>query len=282
MANPTAIVRAPGQSFTQAISKHPEAKAIDFDLAKTQHKAYVQALRSADTNITYLETLESFPDGVFVEDTAVILKNRALICRMKEASRHGEVDSVIPVLKKYLCTQEESLNPNQVALQSASTLPPRLVVPLEVLDPPATLDGGDVLDTGEIIFVGLSDRTNQAGIDALSAICGKPVVPIEVLQGLHLKSAVSFLGGNLLIIDPLSVDPNHFSRFENILVQEDERYAANCLTIWHKVLMPAGFPRLAKEIRNRGLQPVELEMSEFEKADGGVTCLSLIIPAIPA
>ena len=108
------------------------------------------------------------------------------------------------------------------------------------------------------------------------------MVAIEVLQGLHLKSAVSFLGGKLLLVDPLSVDPQHFSGFETILLQEDERYAANCLTIWHKVLMPAGFPRLAREIRLHGLQPVELQMSEFEKADGGVTCLSLIIPAIPA
>jgi dimethylargininase len=256
MANPTAIVRAPGKSFTQAISRHPAAKAIDFDLAETQHKAYVQALQSAGTNITFLETLESFPDGVFVEDTAVILKNRALICRMKETSRQGEIDSVVPVLKKYL--------------------------PIKNIEAPATLDGGDVLDTGEIIFVGLSERTNSEGIDALSAICGKPVVPIEVMQGLHLKSAASFLGGKLLIVDPLSVDPRHFPGFETILLQEDERYAANCLTIWHKVLMPAGFPRLAREIRRHGLQPVELQMSEFEKADGGVTCLSLIIPAIPA
>jgi dimethylargininase len=256
MTNPTAIVREPGLSFTQAISKHPEAQSIDFDLAKTQHKAYVQALKSADTNIAYLETLEEYPDGVFVEDNAVILKNRTLICRMKEASRQGEVDSVIPVLKKFL--------------------------PLQKIEGPATLDGGDVLDTGEILFAGLSERTNSEGIDALSAICSKPVVAIEVLQGLHLKSAVSYLGGNLLIVDPLSVDPKHFSDFEIILVQEDERYAANCLTMWHKVLMPAGFPRLAAQIRNHGLQPVELEMSEFEKADGGVTCLSLIIPAIPA
>jgi dimethylargininase len=256
MANPTAIVREPGQSFTQAISRHPEAQSIDYDLAKSQHKAYVQALKSAGTNITYLETMETFPDGVFVEDTSVILKNRALICSMKEARRQGEVDSVIPVLKKFL--------------------------PLKYIEAPATLDGGDVLDTGEILFVGLSERTNQGGIDALSTICSKPVVAIEVLQGLHLKSAVSYLGGKLLIVDPLSVNPDHFSDFEVILVQEDERYAANCLTIWHKVLMPAGFPRLATEIRNHGLQPVELDMSEFEKADGGITCLSLIIPAIPA
>lgn len=256
MANPTAIVRAPGKTFAQAISGHPEAESIDFDLAKIQHKAYVQALQSADTKITFLETIESHPDGVFVEDTSVILKNRALICPMKETSRQGETDSVVPVLKKYL--------------------------PLEYLDPPATLDGGDVLDTGEIIFIGLSERTNSEGIDALSTISSKPVVAIEVLQGLHLKTAVSFLGGKLLIVDPLSVDPKHFPDFDIILVQEDERYAANCLTIWHKVLMPAGFPHLATQIRNHGLQPVELEMSEFEKADGGITCLSLIIPATPA
>ena len=102
MANPTAMVRAPGQSFIQAISKHPKAQSIDFDLAKIQHEAYVQALQSAGIKITYLETLEAYPDGVFVEDTAVILKNRALVCRLKESSRQGEIDSVIPQLKKYL------------------------------------------------------------------------------------------------------------------------------------------------------------------------------------
>ena len=145
------------------------------------------------------------------------------------------------------------------------------------LKPPATLDGGDVLITEQTVYVGQSTRTNREAVAILQDCGGKPTVPVAVHRGLHLKSSVSFLGGNLLVIDPSSVETSALKNFEWIEVDEKERYAANCLTLGKFVLLPAGFPRVADKIRGHGFQVIELEMSEFEKADGGVTCLSLII-----
>ncbi len=202
-----------------------------------------------------LEPLENFPDSPFVEDTAVVLDHGALIASMKEESRRGEVASIIRELERY-----------------------RKITSMKL---PSTLDGGDVLMTDETVFVGISARTNRKGVEAVAAFSGKPTLAIPVLKGLHLKSSVSYLGRNLLVIDPSSVETAAFKTFEWIEVNEHERYAANCLGLGNFVLMPAGFPRVADQIRAHKFEVVELEMSEFEKADGGVTCLSLIIPQIP-
>ena len=197
-----------------------------------------------------LETLDEFPDSPFVEDTAVIFEREALICHMKEKSRCGEVESVAQEVGNH-----------------------RTIIRLE---PPATLDGGDVLMTEQAVYVGQSTRTNREAVTALADCCGKPCVPVPVHRGLHLKSSVSFLGGNLLVIDPSSVETSALKNFEWIEVDERERYAANCLALGKFVLLPAGFPKVADKIRAHGFQIIELEMSEFEKADGGLTCLSLI------
>ena len=198
-----------------------------------------------------LEPLDEFPDSPFVEDTAVIFEREALICRMKEKSRRGEVKSVM-----------EEVGNHRTIIR---------------LPPPATLDGGDVLMTEQTVYVGQSTRTNREAVSTLQGCCGKPVVPVAVHRGLHLKSAVSFLGDNLLVIDPASVDTSPFKSFDWIEVDEQDRYASNCLTLGKFVLLPAGFPKVADKIRAYGFHIIELEMSEFEKADGGVTCLSLII-----
>lgn len=145
------------------------------------------------------------------------------------------------------------------------------------LKSPATLDGGDVLITDQMVFVGQSTRTNKDAIATLKECCEKPCIPVPVHRGLHLKSSVSFLGGNLLVIDPTSVETSPFEKFEWIEVDANERYAANCLTLGKFVLLPAGFPKVADKIRAHGFDIIELPMGEFEKADGGVTCLSLII-----
>jgi dimethylargininase len=131
--------------------------------------------------------------------------------------------------------------------------------------------------TDSAVYVGQSTRTNRDAIQALQDWCGKPCIPVAVHRGLHLKSSVSFLGGNLLVIDPTSVATSQFKNFEWIEVNEKERYAANCLTLGKFVLLPASFPEVADKIRSHGFNTIELEMSEFEKADGGVTCLSLIL-----
>jgi len=251
MPSPIALVRKPGPDFIHAISGHPQKHRIDTKRALNQHGQYVRALQQAGARVVTLESLDEFPDSPFVEDTAVIFDQEALICLMQEKSRRGEVESVAKEIGNHRA--------------------------ITYLKPPATLDGGDVLMTDEVIYVGQSTRTNGQAVTALQDCCGKPCVPVAVHRGLHLKSSVSFLGGHLVLIDPASVETSAFKKFEWIEVNEEERYAANCLTLGKFVLLPAGFPQLAKKIRAHGYEVIELEMSEFEKADGGVTCLSLII-----
>ncbi|MCH7622925.1 MAG: hypothetical protein IIB46_02455 [Nitrospinae bacterium] len=251
MPSPIALVRKPGPAFISALSGHPQKHRIDTQRALDQHGHYISALRQAGARVVILEPLGEFPDSPFVEDTAVIFESEALICCMKEPSRRGEVESVA-----------EEVGNHRTIIR---------------LDPPATLDGGDVLITEQAVYVGQSTRTNREAVTALADCCGKPTVPVPVHRGLHLKSSVSFLGGDLLVIDPSSVETSSFKNFEWIKVDEEERYAANCLTLGKFILLPAGFPKVADKIRGHGFQVIELEMSEFEKADGGITCLSLII-----
>ncbi len=251
MLSSVALVRKPGPDFIDALSGHPQKTRIDFKLALEQHSSYVRALQQAGARVVTLEPLQGFPDSVFIEDTAVIFGDKALLCSMKAESRRGEVESVAGEVGNH-----------------------RKIIDLQ---PPVTLDGGDVLMTDDAVYVGQSTRTNKEAVQALADHSEKPCTPVPVLRGLHLKSAVSFLGNGILVIDPTSVETSSFKKFEWIKVDESERYAANCLTLGDFVLLPAGFSRVADKIRSHGFQVIELEMSEFEKADGGVTCLSLII-----
>ena len=252
MATFTAFVRKPGLNFPKALSRHPRKNDIDLAIALSQHKSYVDALKEVKVNVEHLPPQDHLPDATFVEDTAVILEDKFLLCPMKELSRQTEVQFTTTVLKKHRdCLTLES---------------------------PSTLDGGDVMDTPDTIFVGLSKRTNLRAIQALSKLTSKKVVPVAVTKGLHLKSATTFLGNNLLIIDPMRIDSSKLKHFDWIEVSPTESYSANCLALGNVVLMPAGFQSVRDKIRARGLKTLELEMSEFEKADGGITCLSLIIP----
>ena len=171
---------------------------------------------------------------------------------MKELSRQAETQFTASVLQTY---------------QDCSAL-----------NSPATMDGGDVIDTPDAIFVGISKRTNLRAIETLSKLTSKKVVPVTVTKGLHLKSATTFLGKNLLIIDPTRIDSSNLKHFDWIEVSGSESYSANCLALGNIVLMPAGFQNIRDKIRAHGLKTLELQMSEFEKADGSITCLSLIIP----
>lgn len=247
-----ALVRKPSPSFINAISSHPEKSAIDFSKALGQHERYVEILKKLRVKVIYLPPLKNSPDATFVEDTAVILEGKAVICPVKEKSRKGESASVAEELRKRL--------------------------PLVYLPKQATLDGGDVLMTPDKLFVGLSRRTNKEAADALAALTQKPVIPVPVYRGLHLKSAVSYLGKNTLVLDPEKIDTEPFKEFDWIPVSEKESYAGNTLTINQTTLLPAGFSETAQKIQSRGFQTVELEMTEFQKADGALSCLSLLIP----
>ncbi|MZH03535.1 MAG: hypothetical protein F3745_09130 [Nitrospinae bacterium] len=252
MSSYTALVRKPGESFPNAISGHPDKDSINLSKAINQHEAYVKALQKAGANVKHLPTQDQLADSTFVEDTALVLEDKFLLCPMKEPSRQDEVQSTADVLKTFRdCV---------------------------TIDFPATLDGGDVIDTPDTIYVGLSKRTNVRALQALSKLTTKKVTPIAVTKGLHLKTAATFLGNNLMILDPTRIDSSNLKHFDWIEVRESESYSANCLALGNTVLMPAGFPNVREKIHSHGRETLEVKMSEFEKADGSITCLSLIIP----
>jgi len=246
----TALVRPPGASFPQAISNHPLKIEIDYSRALTQHQSYVDALKQMGGKILSLPPEDSLPDSTFVEDTVFVFGETAYLCSSKEKSRRNEGVSVVQKLKEHL----------------------------KIVNLQPYIDGGDILNTPETIFVGLSKRTNTNAIQFFSEQVCKNVVSVPVVKGLHLKSAVSSLGNNILLIDPKRVETRAFKNFKWIEVEEKDSYAANCLTVGNKIIMPSGFPEVSGKIRQHGFETIELEMSEFEKADGGVTCLSIILP----
>jgi len=253
MLHEKVLVRKPGRSFSKALSNHPERCNIDCEKAGRQHNAYIETLKGLGLKLEFLPVLDDCPDAVFVEDTALILDDVAVSCPMKEPSRRGEASSVIERIGKTHT----------------------------IIDLPdgCEMDGGDVLKLEECIFIGLSGRTNQKAIDAVAEISKIPVRPVPVNKGLHLKSAVSFLGEDALLIDGDSVDPVHFPEFRIIPAAPEEAYSANVLKIGKTLILPKGYPRTRSAIEDENLfeSIIELDMSEFEKADGGLTCLSIFI-----
>ncbi len=252
MSTLRALVRPPAESFVRALSPHPERNSIDPVRALHQHQDYCAALGEAGVEVTKLDPLESFPDSTFVEDNAVILEGTAYVTAMKASPRQGESVHTQPALAPYL--------------------------PVEILKPPLFLDGGDVIATPEAVFIGQSNRTGEEAVQYFKNKLNVPVIPIEVTNALHLKTAASWLGGNQLLVSPEGCDTTAFMGFKCIEVRPEDAYAANCLVIGRTVVMPAGFKRVEETLQALGLTPRPVNMSEFEKADGGITCLSLIIP----
>ena len=246
----TALVRPPGTRFSQAISGHPQKKRIDQAKALIQHQSYVDTLKQVGGKILSLPPEDLLPDSTFVEDTAFIFGETAFLCSAKEETRRNEVESVAQELKDHL-----------------------KIVNLEPY-----IDGGDILNTPQAIYIGLSKRSNERAIQSLSQKVGKKIISVPVIKGLHLKSAVSYLGNNVLLIDPERVENTAYKSFQWIEVEEKDSYAANCLALGNRIIMPAGFPTIREKILQHGFETIEVEMSEFEKADGGVTCLSIILP----
>ena len=250
MTDTIAFVRKPGLSFTKAISSHPEKKTINIDRAYSQHQCYVDALEENGIEVITFPALDSYPDAPFIEDTTVILDHVAVACSNKEKSRQGEGKSIHAKIKEYRR--------------------------LETLPKSVFLDGGDVLNTEEKLFVGISSRTNLEAVNALARFTKKTVIPIEVTFGLHLKSAATYLGKNVLVLNSASIRTSSLRKFEWIETDEPDNYAANCLAIGNTVLMSAGTKSLANKIRAKGFKTIELNISEFKKADGGLTCLSIL------
>ncbi|MFH1912956.1 MAG: arginine deiminase family protein [Pseudomonadota bacterium] len=249
--------------FTHAITRRPSQEMIngitsaglgipDHQLALAQHKAYCMTLAALGLEVTVLNSEPGYPDCCFVEDTAVVCEHVAVLAPLGAASRQGEEASIEPVLARHR--------------------------PVVRVTAPALFEGGDVLQVGDTFFIGLSERTNVAGATALGealACHGYSWHVLEMGDTLHFKTDVTFIGDDTLLVSPFFDNAPELARFRRIVVEDDEAYARNCLFINGTVIVPAGFPRTLAEIKGLGRPTVELDMSEFRKLDGGLTCLSL-------
>lgn len=246
-----ALVRPPGASFVNAIAVEP--KPIDVTLALRQHAEYVDALRETGIAVEILDADERFPDGCFMQDPAMVIRTGAILNRMGTASRAGETALVADILRERFETHE--------------------------LVEPATLEGGDVLNAGHRLLVGETERTNKAGIEQLRALVepyGIHVEAVPVREFLHLLTVVTYVGNGVVVVHEDFADHPALAVFDKIIVPRVEAYAANTLGIRNSVIMPAGFPQTAERLRGKGFEVLQVPMSEFYKADGGVSCLSLI------
>lgn len=251
-----AIVREPCSNFADGLTS-VELGPPDFERALGQHEAYCKALESCGLEIIRLAPDEKFPDSTFVEDTAVLTARGAVITRPGAASRLGEIHAIEPVLHQHYGE-------------------------VKFIREPGTADGGDVCEAGEHFFIGVSRRTNEEGAKQLARVLesfgySSSLIDIRGISNiLHLKSGLAYLGGtNLLMIEDLILSDEEFCRYSLSCIRSDEAYAANCLTLNGKVLVAAGFETTKRHLEHLGYETIALEMSEFQKMDGGLSCLSL-------
>lgn len=230
--------------------------AIDFALAQQQHRDYQSALSSLGCEVVVVPAPPGLADSVFIEDTALVLDDIAVMLRPGVASRQPEVAGVAEVLQQYK--------------------------PLKAIEPPGTIDGGDLLRVGNRIFAGLSTRSNQSGIQQLRDIVsdfGMTVETVETTKCLHLKSAVSEVAPGTLLINTDWISSSAFKDFELIPADKEETHAANALRIGKNLIYPSSFPRTMDVLVNRGIDVVPVDLTELQKAEGAVTCCSLIFSA---
>ena len=247
-----AIIRKPGKSFEKGLTS-ANLGVPDLELALVQHQSYQNALADCGLDVTVLPEDEEFPDSTFVEDTALLTPDCAIITNPGALSRKGEIVKIREIISKFYSEIVE-------------------------INEPGTLDAGDILTVGEHHFIGLSNRTNREGADQLIRILnhfGMTGSVIEIDKILHLKTGVSYLQNNNLVICSELEQKSEFNKFHKIVVPEQEAYAANCVWINGSVLVPAGYPMTTQKIKELGYPVIKLEMSEFQKMDGGLSCLSL-------
>lgn len=249
-----ALTRPISASLAQCELTYLSRQPIDLDLARGQHARYQQALRDLGCRVQSLPEAPELPDAVFVEDLAVVLDDLAILTRPGAASRRPELESV-----------ETALQRHRSIMRIAS---------------PGTLEGGDVLRLGHSIYVGLSGRTNAEGVrqfQSLVAPHGCRVEAVPVRGCLHLKSAVTELAPGLLLVNPEWVDPAMFGGHRAVTVARDEPHAANALCIGSRVIFPAAFPGTLAVIEGQGIAVRVVDVSEIQKAEGGVTCCCLLL-----
>lgn len=252
---PIALTRAVPPSIVNCELTHLSRERIDIVRAAEQHARYEDALTAAGCTIQRLPSLPELSDSVFVEDAAVVLPELAIIARPGAESRRREVTSVADVLRQHR--------------------------PLAFIEAPGTLDGGDVLCIGSTIYVGQSTRTNTEGIRQLAVVTsphGYRVSAVKLSGCLHLKSAVTQVAEDVILLNSAWVDPSSFLGLDQIEVDPGEPFAANALLVGETVIYSATFDKTRQRLESRGIRVYSVESDELLKAEGALTCCSILIP----
>jgi dimethylargininase len=254
MARGIAITRAVSSALGDCELTHLARVPIDVAIARAQHREYEQALREGGYVVEQLPSTGEMPDSVFVEDIAVVFDELAIVTRPGAESRRLETRAVADALARHR--------------------------ELHVIQAPGTVDGGDVLVAGKQVFVGLSTRTNEAAAVQMARLLqphGYTIREVAVRGCLHLKSAATALSDDLMLVNPAWIDPAVFAGFTLVEIDPGEPAAANALALDDRVVFPASFPRTAARLERHGLRLQRVDASEVAKAEGAVTCCSLIV-----
>jgi len=247
-----AIVRTPCKNIINGLTS-ADLGLPDYNLALIQHQEYVEALRKCGLEVKVLDADEDFPDSTFVEDTALLTPHCAIITNPGASSRKGETAEIKNVLTKYFSN-------------------------IETINNPGTVEAGDIMMVGDHFFIGLSRRTNINGAEQLInifKIYGMTGSVVTLDKVLHLKSGVAYLENNNLAATGEFLSKKEFQKFNILKIDDDESYAANCVWINDHILLPKGFPKAKETIEKVYHNTIEVNVSEFQKLDGGLSCLSL-------
>lgn len=246
-----AITRDPGVNFASGLTTSILGKP-DYQKILVQHKKYKEVLIKLGLDVVNLPFEDKYPDAYFVEDTAVVFEEAAIITNPGANERKGEEKTIEPVLRKYK--------------------------EVERIMSPGTVDGGDVLQIDKIFYIGLSERTNREGVDNFKQIVDKYgylCICIEVAEGLHLKSSLNYVGWNTILTTKAFAENKDLKQYNKVILDKNDEYAGNSLLINDTILTPLGFPNVKKELLKLTNNVIELNMSEVQKMDGGLTCMSL-------
>jgi dimethylargininase len=247
-----AIVRTPGKSIVNGLTS-AGLGLPNYELALIQHASYVDALKQCGLEVLVLDADEQYPDSTFIEDVALLTRECAIITNPGAPSRKGEVHDIKNVVCKFYTNIEE-------------------------IHSPGTVEAGDIMMVGSHFYIGLSERTNEEGARQIIHILekyGMTGSTVKLNDVLHLKTGVSYLGHNNLVACGEFISKPDFEFFNILKIDEDEAYSANCIWVNEKVIIAKGYPKARKIIENVGYPIIEVDVSEFRKLDGGLSCLSL-------
>jgi dimethylargininase len=250
-----AIVRRPCKALVDGITSAPELGKPDYELALKQHDKYIEALKNCGVAVTVLPADEDFPDSCFVEDTAVLTRKCAIISNPGAVTRNLEAQKMIPTIKEFFPEDK-----------------------IEYIKYPGTMEGGDVMMVGDHFYIGLSARTNQEGIRQFIEILEKHGLTgsaVPLTEVLHLKTGINYIENNNMLASGEFIDKPDFADFNKIIIPQEEAYAANCIWMNGKVIVPEGYPTVEKSVRDAGYEVILVDTSEYKKLDGGLSCLSL-------